>query len=188
MDDSTLAVFTRWAESLFPNLKFHDADWQTQTAIKDMMRGRGKYPIIERPSQDELWQGDIIDKVPFAWVDEDGDLVDCLMPAMVLSATCDIDNDDRVTVCACIEEDEFLESGLLSSEDLANQCTLRYFHLSGGGQRRYVADFGTMFSLSPQILSNAERMASLTRFGYYLLLTKLTVHLMRPDPVFGRTA
>jgi hypothetical protein len=52
----------------------------------------------------------------------------------------------------------------------------------------YYADFGKVFSLSPKNLPKIERLAALTQFGYYLFLTKLTVHLMRPDPTFGRIA
>ncbi|HIT11899.1 MAG TPA: hypothetical protein IAB58_03800 [Candidatus Pelethosoma merdigallinarum] len=131
-----------------------------------------------------LSQGDIITKLPFTFIDENGDKDTILTKGIILSNTCDIDHDDYIIIAPLIEYDSILNENqkrIVKSNKYYDKMCFTNSQLDG-----YFIDFTRSTTFNRKLLlrllkekTNVEY--SLNQYGYYLLLTKLTIYFMRPE-------
>ena len=134
----------------------------------------------------KLCQGDIVNPVTFIVEDEQGDFGELVAPGMILSHSCDIDEDDNITLAACRPFDRFKTHR--SVGDIKNNTFFGAFYLrsvpSLGDQ---VVDFSILQSVRTKRLAQAipdgavTRVMSFSDLGYYFLIAKLTVRFLRPQ-------
>lgn len=142
--------------------------------------------ITKQPIQSFLAQGDIIRNVPFHFVDHDGYLRKLISQGMILSATCDIENDENILIAPCFSLTNFND---LDINRLMQNLYYKFICLNNSSipDNCLVVDLSMITSFSKKLIQNRvsvglmEKQFSLTLIGYYLLLLKLTVHLLRPE-------
>lgn len=64
------------------------------------------YIQVTRDPQPILMQGDILDKFPILIVDNNGDLIELDTPSVILSASCDCENDSNILLAGCFSFSE----------------------------------------------------------------------------------
>lgn len=131
-----------------------------------------------------LSQGDIIEKIPFTFIDENGKKDTILTKGIILSNTCDASRDDYIVIAPLIEYDKVLDDNqkkIARANKYYDKMCFTNSQLDG-----YFIDFtrATSFNrnLLLKLLENKTNIEySLNQYGYYLLLTKLTIYFMRPE-------
>lgn len=131
-----------------------------------------------------LSQGDIIERIPFTFVDENGKRDTILTKGIILSNTCDLSRDDYIMIAPLIQYDNVLDDNqkkIARANKYYDKMCFTNSQLDG-----YFIDFTRAMSFNRNLLlklledkTNIEY--SLNQYGYYLLLTKLTIYFMRPE-------
>ena len=138
---------------------------------------------------DFLAQGDILEPIRFVTTDDSGCEQDYSSLGLLLSNTCDADHEEHVTFAICYPFDLFLSGNIASESDVRSNCifNLIYLPLIGPEEKGLVVDLSLLQSHSREFVSRtlvqgaARKICSLSDWGFYLLLAKLSVHLMRPE-------
>lgn len=140
-----------------------------------------------------ICQGDLIERICIHSLEEDSEWYEFDGIGLVLSNTCDAAMQTYVTVAACYPYSEFAgdpelakNAGFLASVH-SNEIT-QFLFLPGVPRiGDVVADLSLVGSISrvwlqEQLEEHGRfRVAALSPLGYYLLVSKLTVHLLRPE-------
>ncbi len=134
---------------------------------------------------DNLSQGDIIDCLPFSFIDENGNEIINLLKGIVLSNSCDIDNHDYIVIAPLFEIKD-----VLKNEDSINKLRKNQHYDKMCFTNSYLDNMFVDFSKSSsfntslikKLLNGKTKVQySLNQYGYYLLLTKLTIYFLRPE-------
>lgn len=131
----------------------------------------------------ELSQGDILSEIPFIYFDDDGNQIMFKAKAMVLSTSCHIDNKDKMVLVPIIPIDEF-EGNII---ELKKNKVVDFMYIPDGKMADMFIDFEIMNTFSKKMICEGikkgiiRRLASLSQIGYYLLIIKLTIYLMRRE-------
>ena len=144
--------------------------------------------FLLRPFQ-YLAQGDIIDPIALVVAEEDGLLLRYDGPGILLSNTCDAEHDEHVLLAASFWLRTYLENNPTDEATLRSNCIFNLMFLPwvGADGRGIVNDLSWIQTHSRASIMNGLRcgvirkVASLSDIGFYLLLAKLTVHLLRPE-------
>ncbi len=137
-----------------------------------------------------LAQGDVLAPVRFLTTDEDGGELEYTGPGILLSNTCDAEHEEHVIFAACYSYDLFRELAPVDEASLRSNCifNLLYLPLLGSDGKGLVADLSLLQSHSRAFVTGSllqgsvTKVSSLSQLGFYLLLAKVTIHLMRPEP------
>ncbi len=138
---------------------------------------------------DFLTQGDVIEPVRFVLTDDDGQELQYSGPGLLISNSCDADHDEHVIFAACYPLDAFLDGRVVDERTIQSNCifNLLYLPLLGPHEKGLVADLSLLQSHSRTFVSTSlirgstTKICSLSQWGFYLLLAKLSIHLMRPE-------
>lgn len=143
------------------------------------------YSFFIKGPFDYLRQGDIIgDNLPFVTYSPEGNESIRKTLGFLISNTCDCENDDNITLSPLIPIDQM---GFKDLTPIQNNTTYRFLYFPNSDFSDYVVDFSIMNSFPKKAIEDRLKQSKLTRhaylnkLGYYLFLTKLTVHLMRPE-------
>ncbi len=129
-------------------------------------------------------QGDIVGPLNFIWFNETGKMSTLKTKGILLTNTCDAQRDKFLMFAPFIplaNANEKLKEGIVKNQIY----NLLYFPENSYSD--YVVDFSMIQPFNRKLLfdlieaGQVQRTASLSQFGYYLFLCKLTVHLMRPE-------
>lgn len=143
----------------------------------------------------KLYQGDVIENAVLTAISEEGDIVRLDLPAMVVSATCDVQpKQGKFALLAPVIDFEFYKANSeLEGEALdnhlnalkANKIANLFFLPAGQKLKASIIDFQQLTAVSVDLLQRSleKRLTSLSQTGHYLLIVKLTHHLTRPDAV-----
>ncbi len=109
---------------------------------------------------------------------------------MILSASCDIENDEYIIIAPCFSLSQL---SFFDSIRLRTNLYFRFVCLNNSPipESCLVVDLSMINSFSTEIIktrideNNLNKIYSLTLHGYYLLLLKLTVHLLRPEDIIA---
>lgn len=176
--------FVQLVRELFPSIDPYTGE-QAMESIKRFMDGKTSLEIAAPLQFPYLAQGDVIGPLHFSFVDPDGNWVEDEFYGLLLSNTCDCDRDDLITFCACYPLVPLLEEVRLNVTEVRKNKYSSLFYLADKDE--LVADFTFCNSVPrPLIMKHLEsgrltKLSSLTDFGYYFLLAKLTYHYMRPE-------
>jgi hypothetical protein len=178
--------FMNWVKEIFSSINpyTHEA---AMASLKDFMKKHGSVNFLMPSPLPFLAQGDVLDGVFFSYLDDDGNQSDFMAPGMLLSNTCDADRENtNILFVPLIPMAEYIKEGL-------NETTIRknlytdLFYIPDPPLSDYVIDFSIISSISRDLVIRAiekgimNKMSSFNLKGYYFLLSKATVHVMRPE-------
>lgn len=130
-----------------------------------------------------LAQGDVLENVPFYRVNNMGKMGVFVTKGLVLSNTCDCSRDRDILLAPFIPIKETQKD----RNALVKNKAYGYLYLPDNKFDEEVVDFSLSNSFNREFLLKAieakkiKKKVSLNSYGYYLLLCKLTIYLMRPE-------
>jgi hypothetical protein len=146
---------------------------------------------------DSLYQGDILFNLPTCFIDEEGDIIEGEDFVALISNTCDMQpgRRDFVIISPIVPFDEYKEHLIHTKKDVENVLMdirknriFGFFYLP---PREMIPesfiDFSRMVSISSTYVNNIKIslpekcLLSLSPYGFYLFLIKLTFHLARME-------
>lgn len=155
--------------------------------------GLGKeYDFFTKYSDDILRQGDILDKVPFLYINTKGEQKRLITKGMILSNTCDLSRDEYIHIAPLIEIEDLIkvvdeEKRVNYKKDLIDNRIFRFLYLPHNCLKDYVVNFHLITSFPRGLMVNKIESKeinvenSLNQIGFYFLLCKLTVYFMREE-------
>ena len=140
-----------------------------------------------------LYQGDILIDMPVCFIDDDGDTVKGIDYIAMISNTCDMQPTRKDTVLASpivvlTEYRDFLKAaddkGVDNRlKDIRNNRIFSFFYLPQNDKfPESFIDFSRMVTINSDFVNriySGKRLLSLSPYGFYLFLIKLTFHLAR---------
>jgi hypothetical protein len=179
-----LREFARIVADLFPSLDTENAREYLRQLRRTPTSWLELYATTFPP---RLAQGDIIRPILFVVEEPDESLAQVVAPAIVLSHSCDIDDDQYIVVAPCFPFSMFQNHR--SVGDIRNNTFFSTLYLqSVPNVGDLVVDLSIIQSIRAATLQrNLEkgtviRVSSFTNVGYYFLIAKLTVRFFRPQP------
>jgi hypothetical protein len=175
--------FARFVEGLFPAVDPAEAKKVIAALQKAPPTGR---EFFAHRLPEKLSQGDIIEPITFIIQDNTGEFGQRVGAGMVLSNSCDIDEDDRVLV-AEIQPFELFRNHSARSSIQSNTFYRTLYLANTPHNGDIVVDLAQVQTLRKDLLlssigrGDVNRRASFTNLGYYLFIAKLTIHLLRPQ-------
>lgn len=173
--------FIEFISELFPSISPYTKD-NVINAIKQFDTDRLEW--FRSNKLNYLAQGDIIEKLPFQFLDENGNVIPIMAKGIILSNTCDIDHDDNIVIAPMFNYENILDE---QGKNIA-RANKYYDKLCFPNSRldNMFVDFtkATTFNrrLIGKLLEEKTRVEySLNQYGYYLLISKLTVYFLRPE-------
>lgn len=177
-----LEEYIDFVKSLFPCISPYTQE-RAKECIRQFYILHSEFPCFTGTNIPDLNQGDIISELPFRRYNEVGDEEEYVTDGLIISNSCDIENDDQILIAPFFP---IADLGL----DLNNLKNNAYFNLLFFPDNRYAAHVADLSLLSPfpkkviqdKIFAGAlTKKHSLNQVGYYLLISKITVHLLRPE-------
>ncbi|PMC34126.1 hypothetical protein CJ195_24520 [Bacillus sp. UMB0899] len=159
---------------------------QAMKSLAQHIKEKDKLEVCTPFTFDFLAQGDNVSELPFLYVDEEGNDRELNKKGILLSNTCDSEREKFLLFAPVFHISTYLGEGLNESSIRNNKYT-KLFYLPSTVLEDHVVDLNIINSfpllLIELLLSKGEmnKVVSLNRFGYYLFLAKLTMHLMRPE-------
>jgi len=177
--------FINFVQELFPSISPY-----TKEKIKDALKqfyisGKTLNCFMLHPLN-ELCQGDIVEDLPFSRYDINGNRSIFKTKGILLSNSCDAENDDTIVFAPLLPIDK-INLGKNSIDNITKNLNYRLLYFPDHMFKDYVIDLSLLNSYNKHMIVNAisdgkiKRVASLSQFGYYLFLCKLTVHFFRPE-------
>lgn len=175
--------FIQFTKELFPSINPYTKD-KVDEAIRQFNYDSLEWFTTKR--LDQVSQGDIIEKLPFIFINDNGEKEIILAKGIILSNTCDISRDDYIIIAPLIDYSSFLE------EDKKNIVRSNKYYdklcFTNSQLDNYFVDFTRMTSFNRKVLfqlleTKTKIDFSLNQYGYYFLLTKMTIYFMRPEDV-----
>lgn len=177
-----IKAFIDFAHELFPSISPYTKE-NVKEAIKQFEAKGRKFNFFLYDSLEYLSQGDIIGELPFTYYTSDGKVRKFKSMGLLLSNTCDAENDDTIIFAPLIPINDFDGDPTI----ILKNMNYRLLHFPDKEFHDYVVDFGLMNSYSTKLIGQSieskklNKIASLNDIGYYLFLCKLTVHFLRPE-------
>lgn len=177
--------FIDFCVELFPCISPYTAE-RVKEAIGNYQSLSSERPFTTTENMDEILQGDIFSEMPFLFYDENGQLHQIYLRAQLLSNSCDIVRDDKLIFVGVLPDD-FKKEDKQALEGIRKNIKYGHFCIPTLTGQEYITDFSLVMSYPRQVFerfiqqNKVRKIASLTQFGYYFLLTKLTIFLLRPE-------
>jgi hypothetical protein len=169
-------AYIDFLEELFPAISPYTAQ-RAKDAVREFSRYGSKAPFFAEPLDEEFQQGDIFSKVPFVYVDKEGQGQLAVLGGMLLTNSCDIVRNDNLQFAAMTPIDEY-------SRDAAKQEAVRsnenyeYLYFPDTRIDNQFVNFGLITSISRTAFEkfvedgHSERIASLSSIGYFLFMAQ----------------
>jgi len=178
--------FIRFVKSIFPCLYGYNVDEVAQS-IKQFQVNPGRSCLTTRIFSESLIQGDIVSGIPFIAINDDGEILDNKFYGIVISNSCDIENDATVIVAPLYPLSEMKNINNSRLDTIKKNLTYSILYFNDTALQDFFVDFSKLTTFSKAFLQTAvkeqrvQRLYSLSIFGYYLFLCKLAIHFMRPE-------
>jgi hypothetical protein len=177
-----LDAYIDFIKELFPSINPYTAE-QAKASLRQFYERHKEFVCFTRDVFDELSQGDIIGELPFRTYNDEGEETEYSTLGIVLSNSCDIDNDNQILIAPLIPVKSMkLDIGSIKNNTYYSLLSFPDYRLS-----EYVADLN-LITPFPKILVSKTlkekkemKKYSLNLIGYYLLISKITVHFLRPE-------
>ena len=184
MNKSFLEAFINYSYQLFPNI-----DSSIKQSLSDVLQQFDitKFNWFSPNNLGGINQGDILDKIPFIFQDENGKINLFQTKGMVISNSCDVENDSEVILAPLIPYANSNEFNDNQKKDILNNKYNAKMCLSYSEIDNYYIDLAGMQSFNKHFIlklfeeKKIKLEYSLSQFGWYFLLTKLTIHFMRME-------
>lgn len=181
-----ISEFIEFCHQLFPNIDPYTKEQAKKAMAQFEHSNQPTLTRFER-SQD-LYQGDIFSEIPFFYIDDDGRQKIIKCKAQLLSNTCDASR-DQTLLFAALHPLADLNSNQSMIEGIKKNQRYSAFYLNDHALSDEYVDFEMINTISREAFlsfiqaGKVRRIASLTLFGYYMFICKLTVFFMRPEDV-----
>ncbi len=184
MTEAPKDEFADYIERVFPipGLAFNDP---VKTLEQFYFENIGAIKLVREPLT-EWAQGDIIDALPFADFNDNGEIVSSTKPGIIASSSCDLDRKEKIVFFPCIRSDTL--QALSSYNSIIKNKVFEFFYVGETAMGyKVVVDLNHPMSLPRErVLKNLElgritRKHSLTREGWYLFITKFSMNYLRAD-------
>lgn len=178
--------FMNWVKEMFPSISPYTHE-MAMASIKDFMKKHGTVNFLMPTPLDFLAQGDVISPMFFNYIDDEGNLVELKRPGILLSNTCDADRENaNILFAPLIQLSEYVKDGFNEVSITKNLYT-DLFYIPDPPLSEYVIDFSIINSIKRDLIARAlengsmKKLSSFNIKGYYFMLSKITVHMMRPE-------
>lgn len=187
--------YMSWVKEMFPSISPYTHQ-MAMSSVREYIKNHGSIDYIAPSPLPFLAQGDILKDMFFWHISDSGELIEINSPGILLSNTCDAENDDLILFSPLIAITAFEENGFNKDAIVMNHYT-SLLYLPEPPLKDYVVDLSVATSYNRELIMSSinsqklNKISSLSLKGYYFFLSKLTVHLMRPeacDANFERTA
>lgn len=188
-----LVDFYDYIKALFPMQPYDYEYDHVKEAIRQFYRKGMTHSFCAVPdvrSNTDIVQGDVLSCLRFSYYDEDANERFIKAPAMIISNSCDIENDGHILLAPAIplRDIESVDRSLL--ETIKNNQKTNFLYIPDNGiLKNYVIDFSWISMFPKNVIvgllnqKKSEKIITLNQLGYYMLLCKLAVHFMRPESV-----
>jgi len=184
-----LEEFIDFCTEVFPSINPYTVE-NVKSAMAQFQHEGKTFSVCRSSPLDYLAQGDIFSELPFTFFDRDGRQKLVYKPSILLSNTCDASRRDYLLFAAIsdIETEPSPECEALSSqtiEDIKFNRINRFLYLPCTELERKAVDFELVTVISREailkMMSNnkLKKNISLNEYGFYMLLSKLTVFFCR---------
>jgi len=177
--------FIDFVHELFPSISPYAKD-KVKDALKQFSVSGKKMNCFMFKSFEDLCQGDIIETLPFTKYDEEGNTLIYKTKGILLSNSCDAENDSTVVFAPLIPISEIsLDANKINN--ITKNLNFRLLYFPDPKLADFVVDLSLLNSYNKNLIVNSinngklNKVVSLSQFGYYLFLCKLTVHFLRPE-------
>lgn len=178
-----LKEFIDFVDSVLPSVSpdFRDG---AKEAITQFEKEGQQIKYLTLTPLEKFSQGDIISSVPFCFFDKDGELKQFNSDALVLSTSCHIDQRERLVLVPVLPLKLFRGKNHV---ELKRNKVYDYMYIPDGTLIDKFVNFEIMNTYSRDLIMSGikkgkiKRVASLNQIGYYFLIIKLTVYLMRKE-------
>ncbi|MFJ7755668.1 hypothetical protein ACQKGI_19885 [Peribacillus muralis] len=175
--------FVDFVHEIFPSIQPYTKD-QVKKAIRQFEQSGELYEFFLTTPLAHLAQGDIIETLPFVTYDKYGNEKVYKTKGILLSNTCDCENDDNIVFSPLLPVKHF---NAVDNERFTRNLTYNLLYFPDTILSDHIVDLGIMNTFPKAAIEQKlerrefKKVFSLNKFGYYLFLSKLTVHLMRPE-------
>ena len=183
--------FIKLVTQIFPSISPYIAQ-QAMNSVKDFLRRGQEIQMLEPEPFEDLAQGDVISNLYFTFIDNNANEIELNTMGMLLSNTCDAHNRNQILFAPLIHLEEIGRAGI-DIGALKRNLIYRIFYINSKPLADFVIDFSIVSSYSRELIWKMQRkghihkVSSLSRFGFYFLIAKLNVFLLRPeDPDFNK--
>jgi hypothetical protein len=184
-----LEEFIDFCTEVFPSINPYTVE-NVKSAMAQFQHEGKTFSVCRSSPLDYLAQGDIFSELPFTFFDRDGRQKLVYKPSILLSNTCDASRRDYLLFAAIsdIETEPSPECEALSAqtiEDIKFNRINRFLYLPCTELERKAVDFELVTVISREailkMMSNnkLKKNISLNEYGFYMLLSKLTVFFCR---------
>ena len=171
-----------FTSKLFPSIDPYTKE-QVKKALYQFESSDKKFECFVPTTFSYLAQGDIFDSLPFRIYDKDGNEHSRLVKGMLISNTCHAENQNILSFVPLLPVGEYK----IDRSVLLKNITYSLLYFPDPLYSEIVVDFNIVNSFHKDMIINLmkekriRKVATLNRFGYYMFLTKLTIHFMRPE-------
>ncbi len=171
--------FIDFVTTLFPSINPYTQDRAKRSMEQFYTKGQ-PFSCFNSNGLEGICQGDIVDEITFLKIKETGEVLRYTGLGIVLSNSCDIENDDYILLAPFypIEATGFSPQKI---EALKKNQLYGFMYFPDMSKPDIYADFSQIQSFPKNILKNKTRIYSLNLIGFYLLICKLTIHFLRPE-------
>lgn len=177
--------FIDFVTSLFPSINPYIQE-QTKHSLEQFYEHGKTFECYNNKKLEGICQGDIIENVNVPIIGLDGSISSAIRTVLIISNSCDIENDDYILIAPFYSFDEI---GFSKSQitELKNNRFFGKMYFPDISEEEIFADFSYIQSMPKHYLENGIKTNkmrikhSLNLVGFYLLLCKLTIHFMRPE-------
>lgn len=173
------------------NRLFPSVDTEIKNAVRNEVNqiDMTKSPWFMLNQLDVLSQGDILDKIPFPYMKDDGSKKVYVGKGMVLSNTCDLQRDPYIIIAPLFNMDAETEKKFSeqTKKDLKDNVVTAKMGFKNSRLDNYFVDFSKSMSFNRNIILKGIEMQkirieeSLTQYACYMLYIKLTIYYMRVE-------
>lgn len=177
-----LKELINFVDASFPSIPYGEKE-EAKRAIKQFEKTGETVNYLYRDILPELSQGDILSEVPFLFYDSDGTANRLKAKAMVINTSCHIENKSFLTLVPVFS----LTQMETCVDAVKSNKIYELMYIPDIKLREYYIDFSMPVTYSVKLIKEQidkgriQRIASLSQIGYYLLLIKLNIYLMRRE-------
>lgn len=172
-----------FCQHLFPSLPY-DVTESARKAIKEFQERQEKQSLTMQLLPEGLAQGDVFDKMPFLYMDNEGGVRKEKFNGMLLTNTCDNIHNDYLLFAALRPLSDF-KSNHDTIKAVKDNICFDFMYIDSMQTMDYYVDFTTITTYSRELIQQGiekgkiTRVCSLSQVGYYFFICKLTIFLMR---------
>jgi len=180
--------YIKWVEAMFSGISPYTHE-QAIAAVRSFMDKHGRFDYLSPEPLSFLGQGDVIGQLPFYYVNAKNERRKLDSYGMLLSNTCDAENDEFILFSPLLPLSSYADykQGTINIATVKANCYTSLLYIPDFPLDDYVVDLSIANAFSREMITRLlgigtiRKRSSLSLKGFYFFLSKLTVHLMRPE-------